>query len=409
MNFKRNYCCKIPAIISGDDNINNLGVARALGRHGVPIILLSSNRRDIVRYSRYTSEWLKFPDPMESEDAYIDFLLNLGRQTEEKCIIIPTNDAAVMALSRYKDTLEPYFYLLFPEFEIVEKFVNKKMFYQLLGQLSIPHPMTYFPEDLYELKNMGENIEFPYIIKPAYMHVFRAEFRTKNFYVDSLQKLDYAIKKLENKNIEVFIQEILPGNEHYSLLTYFNRNSDPYGICGWDKKRQDPPFFGNSSVLCKSIWREEPIDLAIKTLQATKYYGIAEPEFKKDPKDNKYKLLEINARISVPNALPAKCGTDITHIAYLDTIGLYGSSPSSPQSGILWIDEINDLRICVKQVLKREMSILDLIKSLKGKKVYATAAWDDPLPLIVSVFHAGRYYIRKISKLLNIKKLFKFK
>jgi predicted ATP-grasp superfamily ATP-dependent carboligase len=389
----------LPVIICGNDNINNLGVVRALGRHDVPAILLTSNTKDVVRYSRYTSQRFTFYNQEGRDDADIEFLLNMGRQTEEKRVIIPTNDSSVLKLSRYKKELEQYFLLPIPEIEVVEKLVNKKNFYQFLDQISAPFPKTYFVDDVTELSSIGEEIRYPYILKPYYSHLFVKELKTKCFFIDSPQKLKQAIENLQGKHLDAFIQEIIPGNEHYSLLTYFNRESMPYATCGWDKISQDPPLFGNSSVLCKSEWREEPINLAFQALQKIKYYGIAEPEFKKDPRDNKYKFLEINARISIPNALPPKCGTDITYIAYLDTIGQYHNDSRSPQSGILWVDEINYPRVFIKQIVKRETSILDVIRSLKGKKVYATWNWNDPLPLLVSMINLGLYYLGRIFPL----------
>jgi predicted ATP-grasp superfamily ATP-dependent carboligase len=339
-----------------------------------------------------------------SDEDYIEFLLNLGRRTEEKCVIIPTNDSSVLKLSRYKKDLEQYFFLPIPEIDAVEKLVNKRGFYEFLNQISLPFPKTYFVDHIPELTSIGKEINYPYIIKPYYSHLFVKELNTKCFFIDSHQKLNQTVQELEREQLDAFIQEIIPGDEHYSLLTYFNRESIPYATCGWQKISQDPPLFGNSSVLCRSEWREEPINLALQALQKIKYYGIAEPEFKKDPRDNEYKFLEINSRISIPNALPAGCGADITYIAYLDTIGQYRDNPGLPQSGILWVDEINYPRVFTKQILKREKSILDIIKSLKGKKVYATADWKDPLPLIFSIIYLGLNYL---GGLLPLHRLFR--
>jgi D-aspartate ligase len=390
----------VPVLIGGNNNVNNLGVARNLGRHGVPVILLDYERPSIARSSRYIHKRLACPNPSKSEIQYIDFLINYGKQMDEKCVILPTNDAAVLALSRYKEELEQYYLLPIPGFEVVETLVNKKLFYQFLDQVSIPHPRTYFPTDIANLESISHEIEFPYIIKPTYSHLFDAEFATKCFLIKSSQDLKNAVKRLENKDLDVFIQEIIPGNEHYSLLTYFNRRAEPLAICGWDKLKQFPPDFGMSSSLCKSVWRGAPICLAIQILKALKYHGIAEPEFKKDPRDGQYKFLEINARTSVPIALPARCGVNIEYTAYLDTIGRYNGNIVFPQGGILWINEITELVSCIKQIRKGKLNIREVVKSHLGKKVYATAAWDDPLPLVTSLYNFTRHYLEKREKAL---------
>ena len=293
MQSKNNYLTEV--MVTGNRCSNDLGVIRGLGRHGIPIILLDVDRSSMTRYSKYISKKLTCPDPKGSEIRFINFLLDVGKQMDKKCMIIPIGDAEVMALSKYKEKLERFFLLPIPSFEVAQKLVNKKKFYKLLDQISIPHPKTYFPEDISELKSIGREIDYPYIIKPAYSHLFGEEFNTKGFVINSPQELDRAAEKLRDKNLEVVIQEIIPGKEIYMFYTYFNKKSEPIAICGYDKLRQYPPDFGCGS-LCKSAWRSVPIDSAIQVLKAIKYHGIAEPEFKRDPRDGKYKLLEINAR-----------------------------------------------------------------------------------------------------------------
>jgi D-aspartate ligase len=401
VNTKSNSRHLTPVMVVGKDNVNNLGVIRSLGRHGVPTTLLTLNPQDIVRYSRYTGKKLLCPEPKESEIQFIDFLLNRGKQMNEKCVLIPTNDSIVVALARHKKELEQYYLLPFSGFEVVEQLVNKSKFYQLLSRMSIPHPKTYFPANTSDLESIGQKIDYPYIIKPAYMHLFTAEFNTKCFMINSREELDLAIRRLKNRNIEVIIQDLIPGNELYSFQTYFNNKSQPLAICGYDKLRQDPPDFG-IGTLWKSVMRPEPITSAVQVLQAIKYYGIAEPEFKKDPRDGQYKFLEINARTVVPNALPAGCGVDISYIAYLDSVGQYTGDLVSPKGGILWIDEINDLRASIKQISMGTLKIKEAALSLKGKKVYATAAWDDPLPFFISLFNiTGHYFNKRLNRKRN--------
>ena len=385
-------------IVTGNSCINNLGVIRNLGRHGIPIVLLSSGRNDMVRYSRYVSRRITCPNPKESKVQFINFLLDVGKRTDKKYVILPTSDIEVMALSKYKEDLEQFYLLPIPSFEVVQKLVNKKEFYKLLDQLSVPHPKTYFPEDISELKFISREIDYPYLIKPAYSHLFAEKFHSKSFVINSSQELKQATEKLRNKNLEVVIQEIIPGKEIYMFYTYFNKKSEPIAICGYDKLRQYTPDFGSGS-LCKSAWRPVPIDLAIQVLKAVKYHGMAEPEFKRDPRDGEYKLLEINARTTTESGLPPKCGVNVEYIAYLDSIGQYEEDPISPNNGILWMDEFGDLLSCLIQLKEGKLGVKEIFRSLKGEKIYATAAWDDPIPFFVSLFNLGsavlRYSLRR--------------
>lgn len=135
--------------------------------------------------------------------------------------------------------------------------------------------------------------------------------------------------------------------------------------------------------MCKSRWRQVPIDSATRILKGIGYQGIAAPEFKRDPRDGEYKLLEINARTILQSSLPPRCGVDVEYIAYLDTIGQYGGGTTLPKEGILWIDEISDLLSCIMQLKDGRLKLGEIVTSLRGEKQYATFAWDDPIPFLV--------------------------
>ena len=44
-------------------------------------------------------------------------------------------------------------------------------------------------------------------------------------------------------------------------------------------------------------------------------------EFKRDPRDGGYKLMEINARHWLWHSLAAACGVNLSYVAYRDAIG----------------------------------------------------------------------------------------
>lgn len=361
---------------------NSLGVVRAFGRRGILVVFLDMGGRDALRYSKYITTRLKGQDSQESETGFIKILLAFGKQLNGKMMIIPIGDSDVLALSKYKHELEKYYYLPVPAFETVQKLVNKKIFYKLLAEMDIPHPNTHFPENLTELRKKGLEIDYPYLIKPAYPGPFYEEFGRKNFVIHSPRELFQVIDRLRDKNLEVMIQDIVPGNEIYMFYTYFNRKSEPLAVCGYDKIRQFPDDFGSGS-LCRSNLRSSPIKECIRLLKAIEYQGFAEPELKKDPRDGKYKLLEINARTTTQNRLAAACGVDVEYISYLEADGRSTKNSLAFRSGVFWIDDIPDLLSCLERLKRKEIGIGEIIRTLRIPKVHAVAAWDDPAPFVI--------------------------
>ena len=396
-------------MVIGGGTANALGVVRAFGRRGIPVLFVNSDRRHPALYSSSVDRRLICPDPNESEMQFVDFLKDIAKAHRNRYMIIPAGDAEVIAVSKHKEELQHFYLLPLPSFKVVRKLVNKKEFYRLLNQMSVPHPRTYFPEDISELELIGRDMDYPYIIKPVYSHLFRKRFNAKCLLINSHRELVRAIEKLRDGKLEVMIQEIVPGRDIYMCYTFQNNKSEPMAIYGYDKLRQYPPDFGSGS-LCKSRWRQVPIDSAARLLKEIGYQGIAAPEFKRDPRDGEYKLLEINARTILQSSLSARCGVDVEYIAYLDTIGQYGGGTTLPKEGILWIDEISDILSCVVQLKDGRLKLGEIVASLRGKKHYATFAWDDPIPFLVHLsnlsFTALRLFWGRLRTCKNNQKMY---
>jgi predicted ATP-grasp superfamily ATP-dependent carboligase len=304
-------------------------------------------------------------------------------------VIIPTGDLDALSISKHKNQLEQFYDIPIPEFNIASTMINKKDFYKFIATRNIDQPITHIPKDFDKLALLKKELPYPFIIKPSNSILFQQEFSKKCFAVHSKEEFENSVKKLKGKNLDVMIQEIIPGNEIYAVYMYFNKMSKPIAICGYDKLRHYPPDFGNGSF-CRSKWRSQPINIASKLLADIGYQGIAEPEFIKDPRDGRYKLIEINVRTSLQNRLPAGCGLDIEYIAYLDITGQKMMNLNLPANNIEWADTFNDLLSCFLQFRNGTLGVNDILKTLLKKKIHSVAVWDDPLPLFIRLFSALR-------------------
>jgi biotin carboxylase len=64
------------------------------------------------------------------------------------------------------------------------------------------------------------------------------------------------------------------------------------------------------------------VDAGLRFLAALGFHGISQVEFKRDPRDGRYKLMEINPRLFQWHGLAAACGVDLPRLAYCDLLGL---------------------------------------------------------------------------------------
>jgi predicted ATP-grasp superfamily ATP-dependent carboligase len=236
------------AILSGIHNVNALGVLRGLKRKGIPVIVLDVDSKSMVRYSRHVTRLVPCPNPLDSEVGFINALMELGRSLDHRPIYIPTGDAEVLALSKHKEKLLSYYRMPVASFDTIDLLVNKKRFFQDVIRRNIPCPRTCFPETVDEMRKMAADIGYPLIVKSAYSHRFIQEFHKKVFVIHSPSTLETAIAMLNGRIQDYFLQEIIPGNTLYLFYGYFNRQSVPLGICGYDKVRQFPRDFGIGTI-----------------------------------------------------------------------------------------------------------------------------------------------------------------
>ena len=374
-----------PGVIVIGDHVQALGIIRSLGRHGIPVYLLHDKNLCIGRFSRYTKRFIKIPNS-NNEQEFVDFMTKLANKEQlEGWILMPTNDAWVYVLSRHKETLEDYYKVTTPSWDIVKFAYDKKRTYQIAEKIGIPIPKTFYPENLDAVHILSSEVEFPVIIKPAIIDHFYKKAKAKVFKVNTKEELIQAYIKASHiiDASEIMVQEIIPGGPDllYSFCTFF-KNGQVMGTCMGKRSRQRPMDFGSASTFVESVYISELVELGTCLLKALNYYGLSEVEFKKDIRDDKFKLLEINARTWLWHSLAIRCGVDFPYLLYKDMIGEHVEPITSFKENVKFIHFYTDLGVVINEVLKGKMAFKDYFISLKGEKDFAVFSLVDPLPFI---------------------------
>jgi len=118
------------------------------------------------------------------------------------------------------------------------------------------------------------------------------------------------------------VQEVIPGgdDELYTLGSYLAEDGEALGLFCGRKLRQTPPGVGTCRV-GEAVWVEEVVEQGLKLLRALEFHGLSQVEFKRDVRDDAYKLMEVNPRLFQWHGLAAACGVDLPLIAYRDLTG----------------------------------------------------------------------------------------
>ena len=302
-------------------------------------------------------------------------------------VLFPTSDTAVLTLAQIQDELEHYVTFI-PEFVIVETMVIKTRFYPSLQYYRVPHPRTLSPQSN-SIIDIIQQLAFPMYIRPAQSLVFYERFGRKGFVVHTHQELRASLEITKREGVDVLAQEVIPGPtmEGYIFQGYFDQRSQPIVIVGAQKLRQ-PTMFSNQSIhrSVPPTSVTECIQCIVDYFQQIHYRGLFGAEFKRDPRDGRFKLLEVNARSMGGSCFNTACGVNDILAAYRDVLGHKVTPMLSYEDGVYFIDEIVELGTVRSLAWQRQLSIQDLLYPYRAtKKVFNFFARDDPAPFLTAL------------------------
>lgn len=374
---------RVGAIIVGGD-FHGLGIIRSLGRHGVPLCVVD-DEYSIGRFSKYTTFTVRAPN-LRSEEETVDFLIEMGHRMKLKgWVLFPTRDEHVAAFSRHKQVLSQVFRVPTPGWEITKWAWNKWNTYCLAQQLGIPIPRTWCPRTIEEIDQI--DAEFPLAIKPSVKEDFFYATKAKAWRAETRDELKEMFQRASGHvgSNEVLVQEIIPGDGTRQFSScVFMKNGIVLGSMEAQRWRQHPPEFGRAATFVESIDLPVVEELTLKFLRAINYYGLAEVEYKLDPRDGKYKLLDVNARTWGFHALGSPAGVDFSYLLYADQIG-EPVATCRGRSGVGWIRMVTDFPTSIGDIWAGRLTPRAYLGSLMDFKIESVFSSEDIIPTLAEL------------------------
>lgn len=391
-----------PAILFGAPVITGLGVARSLGRSGVRVYCVSERKSELA-FSRYCARYFAVPQIESDKQVLKKFLSSIKKELEHPSVLFPCSDPFTISLPQIRDESNTEIdgqYVTFGKSETVETLVNKRRFYRSLDKYGVHHPTTYFPETIQDVENISKQVEYPTYVRPSVTKLFD-RFERKGFVARSEAELMQLYSLTSKFDVDVMIQEIIPGpaTNKFGINGYFDEKHHPKAFFAYHRLREYPLGFANSSLM-ESISISDVLcmkEVAENYLKRLGYYGIFDAEFKKDPRDDDFKLLEINARAWWQNSFSAKCGINLLLMAYLDAIGKKIEYLDSYETGVKWLHFTNDLLSSIEMLCKRQTTVREWLSSYRKVDDYAHFSPDDLLPWAAFLLLLSRRYPRQLA------------
>ena len=315
--------------------VNGLAAIRSLGRAGVPVLALDHRPSALGFRSRYALPVL-CPHAGESEARFVEFLSELGDVLERPAPVFATHDEGLYAIARSRDVLVDRFRYPFPAAPRFAAIETKRAQLERAEALGIGTPRTAYPGSAAEARAAAEELGFPVLVKPSRPEVFKHVHRGRHaFRCSSRDELERAYAT--TAAFDPMIQEVVPGGDDalYSLGSYVAADGEPLGVFSGRKLRQTPPQIGTCRV-GEAVWVQEVVDSGLRLLRALEFNGVSQVEFKRDPRDGRFKLMEVNPRLWQWHGLAAACGVDLPVIAYADLVGENVRSARMDGEGKRW-------------------------------------------------------------------------
>ncbi len=299
-----------PAVVVDVGWVNGLAAIRSLGRAGVEVYAVDHRRSALGFRSRY-AQALVSPDPQD-EEAFISFLesLELGAPAP----IFPTHDEPLNAIARAGDRLADRFLFPFPGWDVLSRIQSKRSQLEAAEKAGIAVPRWA------TTSSAADELGYPVLVKPSSTEGFKRRFGRQAFRCKTRAEVERAFAEAEE--YEPLVQELIPGGDEelYTLGSYLAADGEPLGLFCGRKLRQTPPGVGTCRV-GEAVWVEEVVDQGLRLLRELRHTGLSQVEFKRDPRDGAYRLMEVNPRLWQWHGLAAACGVDLPRIAYEDLAG----------------------------------------------------------------------------------------
>ncbi len=384
-----------PAAIVLGASPTGLAVLRALGAHGIRCYVGDFDAGRHAFRSRYRfGQAIVAPTP----DKVVRRALEVTADETEPPVVIPTSDTMVLALDQNRQAIgEKWRCYDAIGSGLAARAVDKESFHELCKTAEIDTPQTAFPKSADQVLKLGDRFQFPLLLKPIFGHLWRDRLGgAKLLVAESIDQLRAHVDRFGEDCDGLMVQELIPGVEAniYVAAVYRGNDGNRDACFVAEKTRQHPPDFGSAS-LATAKYREEIEQLSWKFVEGVDYRGICGTEFKFDPRDGKYKMIEVNPRPTLWFHLARASGVELIHAAYLDLIGSPIPQATAQKDGTRWCFWEKDLLTWPHHLRKRDISPLSLLSTLSPTNHGAVGTLADPGPLLASPFYYARRFCQR--------------
>src|SRR5437763_238032 len=208
---KKGLKTDVPVVVLAP-GYNGHGIARSLGRLGVPVYGVHADPRSPAARSRYWRTNVIWNLAEACADESVTWLLRLGRRIGARPLLIPTDDSSCLFVADHAAALRETF--VFPQQPagLARALSSKKQMYVLCKEHNIPTPETVFPQSRDDILAFLADATFPVVLKGIDTLALRRRSGRRMVVVNDARTLLHWYDALETPHApNLMVQDYIPG------------------------------------------------------------------------------------------------------------------------------------------------------------------------------------------------------
>lgn len=301
------------AIVTRARRGNSLNAIRSLGKKGIRVVAIDSIKNSPGFHSKYAAKALLCPDGSSDLDAYVQFLRETCR--DENCpVILPMDEVSAYVLSKYGSEFPEAANIngSRPNYEQMEMVQDREKLLSLAKELNVPTPRYFMPTT--DMKDTC-GIKGPWVLKPKRSLVIRDNkvMQAGVRYALDVTELNKIANEMATHGQDTIIQEYIPG-EGYGFFALYNKGEIRAKF--QHHRLRETPYMGGAASYRESVNIPELEREGSKIPERLRWHGPLMVEFRRDERDGRFKLMEINPRFWGSLSLAICSGVDFPYLFY---------------------------------------------------------------------------------------------
>ena len=384
-----------PPVIILDGAENSLSIVRSLGKRGIPVSVAAPSTC-LAFHSRFINEKFIVPEGCLSGDYYNKVLLGKDNHRLEGSVVLACGDSGIEFIVENHAALSEKYILDIQKPKLQKALLDKQETLRMAKEAGIGFPEFWNIDSLEDIEKIADQVNYPAIIKPIHSHLFVKIFGVKLFQVNSADELRQKASLVNEKGLEFMISELIPGPDSLLSSYYTHIDDDGHALFKFTKRiiRRMPSNFGGACYHATK-WLPETAEKGEHFFRSIGFTGIANIEFKKDPRDGELKIIECNARYTAAQELVTRSGMDISYMVYRflvdyngenkDKIGVNHTTATRFKENLYYWYPRQDFRSYMDRSSRGELSFFQWLKSLAHfPMVLPYWSLSDPKPSLMS-------------------------